>query len=611
MISRLSLALLHLFARIVPRRQRAAWLLEWKSEFRSRRDRLASHHPLTRREEVDMFRRVLGSFQDAAWLRRQFTRDADMMHDLRFGARLLRRAPGFTLLTVTVLALGIGATTGIFSVVDALMIRQLPYRDSDRIALLHEVAMTARTELDAVAPANFIDWQEQAHSIEVMAAAEPFGFTYTADSEPQSLPGMRVTEGFFRILGMQPLLGRTLTAEDYTPGRNQVVVLSYGTWVRWFGSDRAIVGRTIRLNGQPHTVVGVMPQTFAPRVLVTFHERGIWTPKIWSESDRRLRGARFYAAIARFKPGATLQQAQSELDAIGARLGEQYPRTNTGQTIQVISLRDHLAGDLRDSIGVLSAAAILLLVIGIANTAHLLMARAATRGREIAVRSAMGAGRDRLVRQLLAETLLLAALGCVAGLFIAYGMTRLIVILAPSDIPALATLGINGRVLFFSGVLTCLVTVLIGMAPALRATGIRAASALSPALTEGTRVSQTAGGRARFVVAELAIALTLLMAGGLLLRSFSIVRETSPGFSTRGVAAVQVFARIPGMFRDGVSSISSRSSTPCARCASWRRWVLRRSFPFSIRPPAVRFRSSLRVVLNQPAATNPAHLSTL
>jgi len=544
-ISRLSLALLRLFARIVPRRQRAAWLLEWESEFRSRRDRLASHHPLTRREEVDMFRRVLGSFQDAAWLRRQFTRDAELIHDLRYGARLLRRAPAFTLLAVTVLALGIGATTGVFSVVDALMIQNLPYGDPHRIAVLHEVATTARTELDAVAPANFIDWQEQARSIEVMGAAEPFGFTYTDGREPQSLPGMRVTEGFFKTLGVRPLHGRTFTFEDYTPGRNAVVVLSYGTWVRWFGADRAIVGRTIRLNGQPHTVVGVMPQAFAPRVLVTFNERGIWTPKIWTESDRRLRGARFYAAVARIKPGVTLQQAQSELDAIGARLAEQYPRTNGGQTIHVISLRDHLAGDLRDSIAVLSAAAILLLVIGIANTAHLLMARATARAREIAVRSAMGAGRDRLVRQLLAETLLLGSLACIAGLFVAYGMTRLIVILAPSDIPALTTLGINGRVLFFSSVLTCLVTVLIGMAPARRGTGIRAASALSPALTEGTRVSQTAGGRARFVVAELAVALTLLMAGGLLLRSFSIVTETSPGFSARGVAAVQVFARLP------------------------------------------------------------------
>jgi putative ABC transport system permease protein len=491
-----------------------------------------------------MFRRVLGSFQDAAWLRRQFTRDADLIHDLRYGGRLLRRAPGFTLLAVGVLSLGIGATTGIFSVVDALMFRDLPYGDPERIALLHEAASTARTELAAVAPANFIDWQEQARSIEVMGAAEPFGFTYTDGSEPQSLPGMRVTEGFFKTLGVRPLHGRTFTLEDYTPGRNAVVVLSYGTWVRFFGADRGAVGRTIRLNGQPHTVVGVMPQTFAPRVLVTFNERGIWTPKIWSESDRRLRGARFYAAVARLKPGLTLEQAQSELDAIGTRLAEQYPRTNAGQTIQLISLRDHLAGDLRASVGVLSAAAILLLMISIANSAHLLMARAASRAREIAVRSAMGAQRSRLVRQLLAETLLLATLSCLVGLFVAYGTTRLVVILGPSDIPALATLGINGRVLFFSSVLTCVVTLLVGTAPAARGTRIQPSGAFSPTMAEGTRVSH-GGGRSRFVVAELAIALTLLMAGGLLLRSFSRVSDTTPGFSPNGVAAVQIFARIP------------------------------------------------------------------
>ena len=329
MMSRLSLALLRLFARIVPSRQREDWLQEWESEFGSRRAHLAAREALTRRQEVDMFRRVLGSLRDAAWLRRQFTLDADIVHDVRHGARLLRRTPGFTLLTVTVLGLGIGATAGVFSVVDALLIRQLPYRDPERIVLLHEAATARRTDLQEVAPANFMDWQAAARSVDVMAAAEPFGFTYTGGSEPQSLPGMRVTTGFFEAWGMEALYGRTFTPEEYTPGRNQVVILSYGTWAQRFGADRSIVGGTIRLNGQPHTVVGVMPPAFAPRLLVTFNERGVWTPKIWAEPDRRLRGARFYNAVARLKPGITMQQAQSEFDALGARLAEQYPRTNT------------------------------------------------------------------------------------------------------------------------------------------------------------------------------------------------------------------------------------------------------------------------------------------
>ena len=543
MMRRLSLALLRLFARIVPARQRDAWLDEWESEFDSRRSSLVAGRALTRRQEVAMFRRVLGSFHDAAWLRRQFTRDADVVHDLRHGVRLLRRTPGTTLLAVGVLALGIGATTGIFTVVDALLIRQLPYREPERIALLFEAAAASRSDLDAVAPANFIDWQSAARSIEVMAAAEPYGFTYAGRSELQSLPGARVTQGFFEAFGIPAMYGRTFAADEYTPGRHQVVVLSYGVWAQRFGADPSVVGAAIRLNGQPHTVVGVMPPAFAPRLLVTFNERGVWTPKIWSEPDRHIRGSRFYNAVARLKTGVTMSQAQQELDAIAARLSTEYPRTNEGKTVQLVSLRDHLAGDLRPSLLVLATAALLLLAIAIANTAHLLMARALERSREIAVRTALGAQRGRVMRQLLAETLL-ATLGCLCGLFVAHATTRVIVLLAPADIPALARLGVNGRVLVFSSVLTVAVAMLVGLFPAVKGTRIRILAALSGAAT-GTAAVHTGRQRTRFVVAELAVALTLLMAAGLLLRSFSRLLDISPGFTADGVAAVQIFARLP------------------------------------------------------------------
>jgi putative ABC transport system permease protein len=542
LILRLSLAVLRAVARLVPRAQRAAWLQEWQSEVEARRSGLAARDALTRAQEVDMFRRVLGSFRDAAWLRRQFTRDADLVHDLRYGTRLLRRNPGFALLTVTVLALGIGATTAIFSVVDALLVRQLPYRDPERIVLLFEAPLRDRAALDSVAPANAIDWLERARSFEVIAAAEPYGFTYTGGTEPQSLPGARVSSGFFEAFGIQALYGRTFTRDEHTAGRNQVVVLSYGTWAQRFGADPGIVGRGIRLNGQSHTVVGVMPPTFAPRLLVTFHERGVWSPKVWSEADRQLRGARFYNVAAKLRSGVTTEQAQSELETIAAALASQYPRTNTDQTVQVVSLRDHLAGDLRASIGLLMGAAALLLVIAMANTANLLMARAASRAREIAARLALGAGWARLLRQLLAETLLLAGLACLAGLVIAHGAAPLIVSLAPADIPGLAAVGINWRVLLFSSVLTCIVTLLIGAVPALRATAIGSRFSLSDTVTGDSRVAPRQRARV-FVVAELALALTLLAAGALLLRSFSSLLETSPGFSPQGVAAVQIFAR--------------------------------------------------------------------
>jgi putative ABC transport system permease protein len=543
MIFRLSLVLLRLVSRVVPRGQRGDWLQEWESELRARRGRLLSdRHALSRRQEVDMLRRVLGSVHDAAWLRRQFTRDADLVHDLRYGCRLLKRSPAFTLLTVTVLALGIGATTAMFSVVEALLVRQLPYRDPERIVVVFEAPVNNRRVLDAVAPANVIDWQEQARSLD-LAAVEPYGFTYTGGSEPQSLPGARVTKGFFEIFGLEPLYGRTFTPDEHTPGRNQVVVLSHGVWARQFGADPGIVGRAIRLNGQPHVVVGVMPAAFAPRLLVTFNERGVWSPKVWSDADRQLRGAHFYNVVAKLKPGTTRQQTQAELEGIAENLAKQYPRTNTGQTVQIISLRDHLAGDLRESIRLLAGAVALLLVIAMANTANLLLARSATRAREIGVRMAIGANWGRLMRQLLAETLLLAALGCLAGLLVAHGSARLIVSFAPADIPGLAMVGVNGRVLLFSSALTCVAALMIGGIPAWRAAAIGASTSLSDSSTGDARVAPRQRGRATFVVAQLALALTLLAGGGLLLRSFSSLLSISPGFMPRGVAALQLFSR--------------------------------------------------------------------
>jgi putative ABC transport system permease protein len=505
--------------------------------------RLAARNALTRHQELDMFRRILGSFFDAAWLRRQFTRDAELVHDMRYGARLLRRNPGFAILTVAVLALGMGATTGIFTVVDALLIQQLPYRDPERIVLLFEAPIANPAAAEGVSPANFLDWRSQVQSFEFLAAAEPYGYTLTSGDEPHSVSGTRVSAGFFESFGMNALYGRTFTPEEYSAGRELVAVLSHGTWIERFGGDRSIVGRGIRLNGRPYTVVGVMPPEFAPRLMVTFRDRGFWTPKVWGEIDRRIRGSRHYNAVARLQPGVTLQQARAELEGIGQRLAQQHPRTNSDHRIQIVSLRDHLAGDLRPSIGLLSGAVVLLLLIAIANTANLLMARASARVREMAVRNAIGADGPRLVRQLLAETLTLAAFGCLLGLFVAYGTVRIIVSLAPSDIPGLATVGVNGRVLLFSASLTCVVALLVGLIPAWRVSGARFSGSLSGRASGDARVASSQRGRAFFVVAELALALTLLAGGGLLLRSFSQLLETSPGFSPEGVAVAQIFMR--------------------------------------------------------------------
>ena len=513
-----------------------------------------------------MFRRVLGSFHDAAWLRRQFTRDADLVHDMRYGARLLRKNPGFALLTVTVLALGMGATTGIYSVADALLVRQLPYRDPERIVLLFEAPIANRDAIEGVAPANFIDWKDQLRSLEVMASAEPTGYTYTGGDEPVSMPGTRVSSGFFETFGVNAMYGRTFTADEYTNGRNLVVVLSHGMWTERFGADRSLVGRAIQLNGRPHTVVGIMPPQFAPRLLTTFTERGVFTPKVWTEFERQMRGARYYNAVARLKPGVTIAQAQAELESVAERLAQQYPRTNSGHTIQIVSLRDHLAGELRESMGLLTGAVAILLLIAMANTANLLMSRSSTRAREIAMRSAVGADGGRIVRQLLAETLTIAVSGCVLGLLVASATARLIVSLSPPNIPALANVSLNGRVLAFSTALTLLVALVVGILPAWRVSRFRFSTSLTGHTDDHTRVAPRQRGRAAFVVAQVALALTLLAGGALLLRSFSSLLRTSPGFSPEGVAALQIFlptadrtpAQIAALFRqivDGMRSV--------------------------------------------------------
>jgi putative ABC transport system permease protein len=546
MIFRLSLAVLRLCARVVPRRDRDEWLAEWESELRARRARLLQRQRLTPQQEFDMFRRVLGSFHDAAWLRRQFTLDADIVHDVKYGARVLRRSPGFTLLTTVVLAIGIGATTGIYTVVDALLVRQLPYREPERIVLMFETDSANRAALDDVAPGNFVEWRQQAQSFEAMAAAEPFGFTLTGAAEPYSIPSIRVSQGFFDTFGVEALHGRTFTPDEYTRGRNNVIVLSYGTWVQRFGSDPTIVGRALRLNGQPMTVVGIMPPSFAPRLLVTFSERGVYAPKVFTEAELQTRGTRYYSVLGKLKPGVSIEQAQSELDAVAEQLAQQYPNTNGGKTVQVVPLRDHLAGDLRQSINVLSASVLLLLVIAMANAANLLTTRATARAREIGVRSALGADRGRLVRQLLAETLLLAGVGSALGLVLAYGTARVIVWLAPADIPALTSIGVNNRVLLFSIALTFIVAVFTGITPAWRGARLRAPDAFANATTGHAGALPSRIGRSRFVIAQLALALALLAGGGLLLRSFAALLSTSPGFAPESVAALQIFYRIPG-----------------------------------------------------------------
>ena len=540
LILRVCLTILRVAARVVPAGDRAAWLQEWEGEVRERWRRLEQRNELNGRAQVNLLRRILGSFHDAAWLRRQFTRDSELVHDIRHGLRLLRRSPGFATLGVLVLAVGLGATVGIFSVVDTLLVRALPYADADRAVLIWQGLKDKPDVRDDVSPANCHDWREQLRLFEDVACAVPWSFDFTGGSEPEVLHAANVDEGFFRAFGVEPILGRTFVADEFLRERNRVIVISHGMWQLKLGSDPHVIGRTVILDGDAYLVVGVLPPTFRPRILQGSGERGIYFPHVMQDVERRIRGSNYWNVVARLRKGVSLEQGQAELDAVSTRLAEQYPRTNASVFARAQPLRDHLAGNMRPALRLLFVAVALLLLIAAANVANLLLARAAERTRELAVRSAVGAGRGRLVRQLLAESLLLATFGSLAGLVVAWWTVRGIAALSPG-IPSMSSATIDARVMLFAIGLTAIVAVVVGIVPAWQSSGGRLLGALR-GVAPGSGGGSKHQVRSAIAIAEVALALLLMSGAGLLLRSFSLLLQTDPGFSPERVVALQVFA---------------------------------------------------------------------
>ena len=461
-----------------------------------------------------------------------------MFQDIQYGLRMLAKNPGFTAIAVLTLSLGIGANTAIFSVVNGVLLRDLPFPESDRIVTLWENNTTDGLERDDVSPANFLDWRDRQKSFEDLAFANPFSFDYVADGEPVTIRSALVSKGFFDVLGASPLHGRVFAPEEYEAGKDKVVILSYGLWQRRFGSDPKVIGTKLTLDEEPMTVVGVMRPDFRLHLFDVDEE--MWGPEVITDDLKSRRKATYFKVIGRLKPGVTIEQARAEMTGIANNLAAEYPATNTGIGVTAITLPDHLSGKWRLALFILLGAVGFVLLIACTNVANLLLARGADRERELAIRAAMGAGRWRLLRQLLTESLLIAILGCGIGILLARWCVHLLVAFNPADIPRLDQVSVDGTTLIFVTAIGFFTALLFGIAPALKFSRPNLQRSLKEA---GPTLAGTTSHRLRgaLVVTEIALAVVLLIGAGLLMRSFVTLINVDPGFAIDRVASLQVF----------------------------------------------------------------------
>jgi putative ABC transport system permease protein len=449
---------------------------------------------------------------------------------------MLAKNPGFTAVAVIALALGIGANTAIFSVVNTVLLRPLPYKDPEQLVMVWEDATKHGYPRDTPTAANYIDWRDQNSVFSGMAAIDEINLNLTNAGDPERLKGRRVSANLFALLGVEPQLGRVFNAAEDQPGAQHVAVLSHRLWQRRFGGDANIVNKTLTLDGEAYTVTGVMPARFE------FPEKDveIWVPIAFDAREAANRNRHYLEVVARLKPGVTLEQAQTEMTTIGARLQQQYPQTNTDIGVAVTSLHEHLVGDIKPALLILLGAVGLVLLIACANVANLLLARAAIRQKEIALRVALGARRWRLLRQFLTESVLLATIGGTLGLAIAFGGLLLLRSFIPENISQAREITLDLKVLGFTFLVSILTGLIFGLAPAIQAVRMNQ----SETLKEGGRDSVTgrSGKRLRglLVTAEVAVSLVLLIAAGLLINSFLRLRNTDPGFRVDHLLTMKV-----------------------------------------------------------------------
>jgi len=469
----------------------------------------------------------------------------DLLKDIRYGARMLRKNPALTFVAVLSLSLGIGAVSTIFSFINGTMLRPLPYRDSERLVILDETALKRGVTSMSVSFPNFLDWRAQNKCFEDIGCYTTRGLAIGAgpsyshpgagpvNAEPEVLQGAFVSEGTFEVLGVAPILGRTFTAEEDQPDHDLVVILSYGLWQRRFGGDPNVLGQTVLMNNRPRVVIGVMPKGFQFPELAEAWGPLALTPKQFTRTDHGL------DSIARLKRGVTLEQAQAEMISLAASIEQQNPVTNEGLSVNVIDLRASLVGDYKKALLILLGVVGFVLLIACVNVANLLLARATSRQKEIAIRAALGANRKRIFRQLLTESLLLGVMSGALGFLLALWGMDLVLAAIPIDIPFWMKFDLDWRVVGFTAACSLLTGFVFGTVPAIQSSN----PDLNETLKEGGRSAATSGRqrvRSALVIGEIALSLVLLVGAGLMMRSFISLQHVNSGFKSEGVLTLSI-----------------------------------------------------------------------
>ncbi len=555
---------------LVPRRLRADWRQEWEAELRYREALLAEWDRIDWRAKLDLLRRSVGAFSDALLLQPKRLED-EMIQDLRYGARMLWKNPGFTIVAVVTLALGIGANAALFSVVNGVLLNPLPFPQPDQLVSLHR--SMPNFEIATIPYPNFRDWQRENRMFSAMAISRGTDFSLTGSGEAERVSGQFVSADFFSVLGVKPQPGRTFATGEDERGAGPVALISADLWQRKFNSSPDALGKSLTLDDKSYTIVGVIPSSFRFRRADVYVPIGQWnTPALQSRT-----AGLGIQGVGRLKPGVTIEQAQADMDRVARDLAAAYPNTNKGTGAKLVPLKERMVGNIRPILLMLLGAVGFVLLIVCVNVSNLLLARSTGRTREFAIRAALGAGQWRLLRQSLTESALLALAGGGLGLLVAGWGTQAALSALPTALPRVDEVGLDSRVLIFTAAISLLTGILSGLAPALKTSQWR----LSETLKEGGRGASGGRGRAQsiFVAVEMALALVLLIGAGLMIRSLAALWNVDPGFRPDNVLTFRLnfppsmstgSTASPDAIRAHLRELNDRiNSTPGVRAASF------------------------------------------